>query len=141
MSCSDSEYYKVLFDNVNQLKAGDEIIINGQGAGQIKELRIVEENKVLATIWIGRNIKLTQGTTFEIQSNVYGVRHLEIKLSTSKELINPEDIQHGSVQSPVMTDAREFTQEEIDSLITRNPAFQILDTVLNTLRRKNKSAE
>src|SRR5262245_34144334 len=29
MSCSDSEYYKVQFDNVDRLAEGDKVILNG----------------------------------------------------------------------------------------------------------------
>ena len=136
IGCSDSEYYKVQFDNVDRLKTGDDIIINGLVVGQVKDLIIDEQNKVLATIWIGRNIKLTKGTTFAIQSDIFGLRHLEIKLSDSKELINPKDIQKGFIQPPDTTGFRVLTPAERDSLVTHDPIYRLADTVMTILRNK-----
>lgn len=135
-ACSDSEYYKVQFDNVDRLTSGDKVFIRGLEVGEIKDLAIDDEKKVLATVWVGRNIKLTKGSTFAIHSDIFGTRHLEINLSENQELMNPDEIQKGYVQPPDTTGFRKLTKEEKDSLVKNDPVYRLADTVLHILRKR-----
>ena len=118
ISCSGSEYYKVQFDNVDRLTEGDKVILKGLEIGQVKDLKIDDENKVLATIWVGRNVKVTKGSTFTIHSELFGTRYVEIDLADEMELMNPDEIQMGIMQLlPDTTDQLRLTKEERDTLV------------------------
>ncbi len=133
MSCSDSEYYKVKFENVDRLASGDKVFINGLEVGQVKELILDDDKKILATIWIGQNIKLTTGSTFTIHSDVFGTKHIEIDLSDKKELMNPGEIQEGYIQSYDTTGLRKISKQEYDSLVKIDPNYKLADSLFKTL--------
>lgn len=135
IGCSDSAYYKVQFDDVDRLTAGNKVFIKGLEVGEVKDLIIDDEKKVLATIWIGRNIKLTKGSTFTIHSTGFGERHIEIGLSDNNELINEDEIQKGHIQTP--PDFRHLTKEQKDSLIMNDPAYSLAETFIQMLRKPN----
>lgn len=117
-SCSDYEYYKVQFENVDRLTEGDKVILKGLEIGQVKDLKIDNEKKVLATIQVGRNVKVTKGSTFTIRSQLLGTRYIEISLADEKELMNSDEIQIGITQLlPDTTDQLKLTREERDSLV------------------------
>lgn len=140
ISCSDSEYYKVQFDNVDQLTEGDKVILKGLEVGEVKDFELDNEKKVLATISIGRNIKLTKGSTFTIRSG-FAERHIEIELADNQELMNTEEIQIGYVQLPDTTSFRKLTVEQRDSLIKHDPIYRLADTVMTILRRTKDSTK
>ena len=135
-SCSDSEYYEVQFENVDRLTEGDKVIVKGLEIGQVKDLQIDDENKVLATIQVGRNVKVTKGSSFTIRSELLGTRYVDINLADEKELMNSNEIQKGITQlSPDTTDQLKLTRHEKDSLVKYfltpfiKPATQ--DTLIN----------
>jgi ABC-type transporter Mla subunit MlaD len=118
ISCTDSEYYKVQFENVDRLTEGDKVIFAGIEIGEVKDLQIDDDNKVLATIWVGRNVKVTKGSTFTVHSELFGTRYVEINLADEKELMNPDEIQRGLTQLlPDTTDQLQLTREERDTLV------------------------
>lgn len=135
VGCSDSEYYKVRFDNVDRLTTGDKVIIKGLEVGQVTDMTIDDEKKIIVTIGVGRNIKLTKGSTFTIHSDFLGTRHIEINPSDNEELISVEEIQEGYIQPPDTTGFRPLTVEEKDSLIKHDPVYRLADTVMHMLRK------
>jgi ABC-type transporter Mla subunit MlaD len=139
MGCSDSEYYKVRFDDVDYLKEGDAVILKGLEVGQVKGLKLESDYTILATIWVGRNIKLTKGSTFTIQSDIYGRRHVEIKPADTHDLMDTEEIQIGYLQPPDTTRMRTLTAAERDSLVKYDPMFKLADTVMTILRKSKLS--
>lgn len=141
ISCSDSEYYKVQFDNVDRLTEGDKVVLKGLEVGQVKDLKLDDEKKILATIRVGRNIKLSKGSTFTIHSDILGTRHIEIGLSDNKELMDTEEIHKGYVQPPDTTGRRYYTEQEKDSLIKHNPALKLADTLMTILRKSKDSTK
>jgi len=141
ISCSDSEYYKVQFDNVDRLTEGDKVIVKGMEVGQVKDLELDDDKKILATVWVGRNIKLTKGSTFTIHSDILGTRYIEIGLADNHELMNTEEIHKGYVQPPDTVGLRRYTAEERDSLIKHNPALKLADTLLTILRKSKDTTK
>jgi ABC-type transporter Mla subunit MlaD len=118
IGCSDSEYYKVQFENVDRLTEGDKVILKGLEIGQVKDLKIDDEMKVLATLQVARNVKVTKGSTFTIHSELLGTRYVEIDLADEKELMNSDEIQKGITQLlPDTTDQPKLTSQEKDSLM------------------------
>lgn len=141
ISCGDSEYYKVQFDNVNRLTEGDKVILKGLDIGEVKDLELDAEKKILATIWVGRNIKLTKGSTFTIHSEFLGMRHIEIGLADNSEFIDPDEIQIGDVAPPDTTGFRRYSAEDRDSLIKHHPIFKLADTLMTILRKPRDSTK
>jgi ABC-type transporter Mla subunit MlaD len=148
IGCSDSEYYKVQFENVDRLTTGDVVIIKGLEVGQVKALTLDNEKKVLATVWVGRDIKLTKGSTFMIRSEILGQRYIEITLSDNKELLDPNEIQRGYVEPLDTTRGRALSAQEYDSLVKNDPVYKLADTLFKTfvetkdrIDRKNKKTE
>ncbi|MEJ7643759.1 MAG: MCE family protein [Chryseolinea sp.] len=141
ISCSDSEYYKVQFDNVDRLTEGDKVILKGLEVGEVRDFELDDEKKVLATIWVGRNIKLKKGSTFTIHSGILGTRHIEIELADNQELMNTEEIQTGYVQPPDTTGFKQLTAEQRDSLVTHVPIYRLADTVMTILRKSRDSTK
>ena len=138
-SCSDSEYYKVQFDNVDRLTEGDKVILKGLEVGQVKNLELDDQKRILVTIWIGRNVKLTRGSTFTIHGDLWGTRHIEVALADNPELMDTEEVQKGAVQPPDKVGVRHYTAQERDSLIEHNSALKLADTLITILRKSRDS--
>ncbi|MFN9861910.1 MAG: MlaD family protein [Cyclobacteriaceae bacterium] len=132
--CTDNEQYKIQFEQVDWLKTGDRVTINGLDVGQVKNLKLDDEQKILATIEIGPNIKLTKGSTFTIHSDLLGAKHIEIDLSDSKELMNSKEIQKGTIQPLDRTEFKKLTPEQRDSLTKHDPVYRLADTVFQMLK-------
>jgi ABC-type transporter Mla subunit MlaD len=141
IGCSESEYYKVQFDNVDRLMEGDKVILKGLVVGQVSDLRLDDEKKVLATICVGRNIKLTKGSTFTIHSDFLGMRHVEINMADNQELMDTDEIQVGYVQPPDTTGIRHWTAEEKDSLVKHDPVYRLIDTLMMILRKSKDTTK
>lgn len=101
IDCSDSEYYKVQFEDVDRLTEGDKVILKGLEVGEVTGLRLDDKRKILATISVGRGIKVTKGSAFAIHDEFPGIRYIEIKLADSDEFIDPNEIQTGHRIRPV----------------------------------------
>lgn len=132
-SCSDSREYKIKFDDVERLGEGDKIFI--RGVGQVKDISVDENKKFLVTISITKDIKVTVGSKFILQSDVLGSQHLEIELADmNNELVKPGQLQMGEIRGRDTTGLRKLTQEECDSMIQANPGGQIADSIFKVLR-------
>ncbi|MGC3947591.1 MAG: MlaD family protein [Chryseolinea sp.] len=134
--CTDSEYYKVRFDDVAYLVKGDKVMLNDQEVGEVKNLVMDDEWKIVATIWVGRGIKLPKGSTFTIRSG-WGGRTVEIDRAGNAELMDPNEIQIGRLQRD---STKALNIAEFDSLLMHDPNFKFLDTILKvvvpTMREK-----
>jgi ABC-type transporter Mla subunit MlaD len=141
VGCSDSQYYKVRFDNVDRLTEGNKVFLKGLEVGEVTDFELDSDNKILATILVGRNIKLTKGSTFTIHSDILGARHIEIELADNHELMNIEEIQTGYVQPPDTTGFKKLTAEQRDSLVAHDPIYRLADTVMMILRKTKDSTK
>jgi ABC-type transporter Mla subunit MlaD len=141
IGCSDSEYYKVQFENVDRLSEGDKVLINGLEVGEVKHLELDSDKKILATLWVGRSIKLTKGSTFAIHSELLGGRHIEIGLADDNEPMDTEEIHLGYVQPPDTTGLRHLSKAERDSLAAHDPVYKLVDTLITILRKSKDSIE
>ena len=135
IGCSDSEYYKVQFDDVDRLTEGDKVFLKGLEVGEVKDLTLDENKKILATIWIGRNIKLTKGSTFTIHSDMLGLRRVEIDLADGEELMDTEETHAGYIQPPDTTRTITLTGAEKDSLLKH--VYNLADSLIFKLSKSN----
>lgn len=136
IGCSNTNYYQVQFDDVDWLKVGDKVIIKGLEVGEVNDLTIDQEQKVLAKIGVKENIFIPKGSTFKIISSLLGGRYVEIDLANSTDKMIETEIQHGYLQPPDTTGFRTLTAAEKDSLMRANPMIKLADTVLQIMRRK-----
>src|SRR5688572_1917607 len=96
-SCSDSREYKIKFDRVERLIAGEKIFIRGVYVGEVVDLKEKDE-EVLVTISIIKDIKVTEGSKFILQSDLFGFQHVEIELANlNHALIEPGELQLGEI--------------------------------------------
>jgi ABC-type transporter Mla subunit MlaD len=140
IGCAESEHYKIKFENVDRLTEGDKVFIKGLEVGEVTEITVGSDYKVLVTILVTRNIKLTKGSTFRIRPEFLGTRYVDIDLVDNPELINPDELQTGYVSPPDTTAPRKLTKEEIDGLVNHDPIFRLADTLM-TILRKHKDSE
>ena len=145
-SCSHSREYKIKFDHVDRLDEGDNIFIRGVYVGQVKDVTVDEDKKILVKISITKDIKVTAGSKFILQSNVLGFQHIEIELAdVHNELVESGQLQIGEIKPVDTTGFRKVTQEQYDSIIRANPGAEIADSILKVLRTvykdKKKSGE
>jgi phospholipid/cholesterol/gamma-HCH transport system substrate-binding protein len=144
-SCSHSREYKIKFDEVERLEAGEKIFIRGVYVGEVIGLEEKDKN-VLVTISITKDIKVTEGSKFVLQSDLFGSQHIEIELAnTNHRLIEPGQLQTGEIRPMDTTRLRKLTQEEYDSMLQANPGARLGDSLLKILRTvykdKKKSDE
>ena len=133
IGCNDSMYYKVCFYDVANLKKYDKIMLNGQEIGEVRDIVQDDECNNLATIWVGRHIKLTKGSKFTIKASQWRPTFVEIGPSDNSELMSTNEIHNGSL---VYAD-RVFqitSNEQLDSL-RRLPEYKLLDTILKVMQK------
>ena len=133
--------YKVQFDSVAQLTTGDVVILKGLEVGEVQDLRFNDEKKVLVTIRVGRDIKLTRGSTFTIYTDFLGSTHIEIDFVDSNVLMDTNEIQTGLAQPSDMPGFRRLTAEERDSLLKHDPVYRLTDTVKSALMESRDSTK
>jgi hypothetical protein len=145
-SCSDSREFKIKFDRVERLEEGDKIFMRGVYVGEVVDLTVDKDKKGQVTISITKDIKVTEGSKFILQSDFFGFQHVEVELAkTDNELLEPEQLQIGEIRPMDTTRLRKLTQEEYDSMLQANPGARLGDSLLKILRTvykdKKKSNE
>jgi hypothetical protein len=146
MSCSHSREYKIKFDRIERLQAGEKIFLRGVDVGKVVDLTEDKDKKALVTISITKDIKVTEGSKFILQSDFFGFQHVEIELANiDNKLLEPEQLQIGEIRPMDTTRLRKLTQEEYDSMLQANPGARLGDSLLKILRTvykdKKKSDE
>ena len=133
-SCSDSTEYKIKFDDIGRLNEDDKILIKGVHVGQVKDIVVDEDEKMLVTISITKDIQVTEGSKFILQSELLGSQYIEVELADiNNELVKLEQLQQGEIRPMDTTGLRKITLEEYDSLMQSNPGAIIFDSILKGL--------
>ena len=145
-SCSDSREYKIKFDRIERLHAGEKILLRGVDVGRVVDFTVDKDKKGLVTIAISKDIKVTEGSKFILQSDFFGFQHVEIELADiNHTLIEPGQLQKGELRPMDTTRLRKLTQEEYDSMLEASPGARLGDSLLQILRTvykvKKKSDE
>lgn len=134
-SCSDSRVYKIKFDDVGRLGEGDKVFIRGVHVGQVEDLTVGENEKMMVAISITKDIKVTEGSKFILQLELARSQHIEIELGDmNNDLINPGHLQVGEVRPVDTTGFRKLTKAEYDSIIQANPAAKLADSIQKIFR-------
>ena len=139
-SCSDSTDYKIKFDDIGRLDEGDKILIRGAHVGQVTDIVVDEDEKMLVTISITKNITVTEESKFILQSELLGSQYIEIELADiNNELVELEQLQMGEIKPMDTTGLRKITLEEYDSMMQSNPGAKIFDSILKGLSPAHKN--
>jgi hypothetical protein len=134
IGCSDSDYYKVEFENVDKLMPGDKVLIKGFEVGRVNDLKLKEDySGVIVTISVRQNIKLKKGSTFTLHSDLLGTKHIAIDSADSGQLLNSDDIQKGYIQPIDLVGGRKISKQEYDSLVKFDPNFKLADSLFMIL--------
>lgn len=133
--CSDSKEYKIKFDHVDRLSEGDKIFIRGMNVGNVKHFEILDNNKIVVTISITKDIKVTTGSKFVLHSSVTGFQYIEIELAAlDNGFVDRNQMLTGETKPMDSTGYRRLTQEELDSILKTIPQGQLVDSVMRLLK-------
>lgn len=98
--------YRILFDDVMGLRAGDDVTIKGMSVGKVKEL-VLKLEGVHVTISLRERQRLRDDCRFiVVPTSVLGGRYLQIEPGTpGAPLLPPQDLYHGESPSDVFKEA------------------------------------
>ena len=103
---AENFYYRIVFQDVMGLRAGDDVTIKGLSVGKIKELSLHEDG-VHVVCSVRTKLRLKQDCTFVIvPSSVLGGKYLQIDPGspTAREL-PPQDLYQGQTPSDAFKEA------------------------------------
>ena len=134
LGCSDSKEYKIKFDNVDWLKVSDPVLFKGLVVGEVRKMKVDVEAKILVTIDLHENFKITKPSRFIIKPELIGGKYIDIELADSRELMDEKEIQIGQVQPYDTTRVTWLTKSQYDSIIKIYPGAKIADSIIKVLR-------
>lgn len=88
---SNTNKYQVIYDNIDGLTASNPIRINGLAVGRVKGIQILQDqrNKLLVTLEISKDIRVTQGTkAFLADDGLLGGKMIQLAINPSKPLLD-----------------------------------------------------
>ena len=88
LGCSNSKDFKIKFGNVDWLKTGDKVLCKGLVVGEVKKLTVDEGKKILASVTVDNDLKITKDSRFIIKSELMGAKYIDIELADNKDLLN-----------------------------------------------------
>lgn len=121
---SDNSYY-VRFGDVSGLSATSPVYANGYKVGVVERIDYNYErpDDIIAVVGITKDMRLPEGTTAEISSDLLGNVKLELHLGATSARLAPGDTISGAQQLGVMTKAAEMIPQ-IESMLPK------LDSIL-----------
>lgn len=89
---SSSKYYAV-YNNVDKLTNSNQIFLNGFSVGRVGDIQIMQENgnRVLVTLEIDSEIKLTDSTTAILTGDFLGNKSILLQNVTGSRILQPGD--------------------------------------------------
>lgn len=88
---SNTHKYQVIYDNIDGLTASNPIRINGLVVGRVKGIEMLQDqrNKLLVTVEINKDIRITQGTkAFLADDGLLGGKMIQLNVDPSKPLLD-----------------------------------------------------
>lgn len=87
---STTNQYQVVYDNIDGLTASNPIQINGLSVGRVKSIEILQDrnNKLLVTLELNKNIRVTQGTrAFLADDGLLGGKLIQLTINPNKPVL------------------------------------------------------
>ncbi|MBK5278645.1 MAG: MCE family protein, partial [Bacteroidia bacterium] len=118
--------YYVIYDNIDQLAAGNPVLVNGFAVGQVSKIKILQnkQNRVLVEIDIDSEVKLGDSTKAILDSDFLGSKSILLSIGTVTTPKSKND-----------TILAEVAKGIIDRL--SESATPVADNVQTTLRKFN----
>src|SRR5690606_37466031 len=90
---SSSEKYYAIYNNVDRLTNSNQIFLNGFSVGRVGEIKILQENgnRVLVTLEIDSDIRLTDSTTAILTGDFLGNKSILLQNVTGSRYLQPGD--------------------------------------------------
>ena len=119
---SSVNQYQVVYDNVDGLTASNPIQINGLAVGRVKSIKILQDqnNKLLVTLDLNKDIRVTQGTkAFLADDGLLGGKLIQLNIDPRKPVLESGSMLVAAKESGLSALIREKTLpvlNNVDSL-------------------------
>ncbi len=119
---SSMHKYQVVYDNIDGLTASNPIRINGLSVGRVKSIEILQNqnNKLLVTLELNKDIRITQGTkAFLADDGLLGGKMIQLTINPSRPLLDDGGMLVAAKESGLSALIREKTLpvlNNVDSL-------------------------
>ena len=124
-----SNTYVAKFDHTEGLVVNAPVTVNGFKVGQVRSLNYdFNSNKVAATVFLDKNMKLPKGTVIELDMALLGTASLVINLGNESGYYKPGDEVPTSIKTGIM-DAVGSSVPSIQNMIPK------LDSILVNINR------
>jgi phospholipid/cholesterol/gamma-HCH transport system substrate-binding protein len=87
---SSTNKYQVVYDNIDGLTASNPVRINGLSVGRVKSIEILQDqnNKLLVTLDLNKDIRVTQGTkAYLADDGLLGGKMIQLTINPGKPLL------------------------------------------------------
>ena len=118
--------YFVIYDNIDQLAAGNPVLVNGYAVGQVSRIKILQnkQNKVLVELNIDSDVALGDSTKAILDSDFLGGKSILLSIGKVKKRRLPNDTIHAEVAKGMFD-------------VLSETATPVADNVQITLRKFN----
>lgn len=145
---SSSNKYQVIYDNIDGLIASNPVRINGLSVGRVKSIEILQEqnNKLLVTLDLNKNIRVTKGTEAILADDgLLGGKEIQLNIKTGAPLLPEGGMLVATKESGLSALIREKTLpvlNNVDSLTYQlNRVVAQFDQTGNVLKQTLRSAD
>lgn len=141
ISCNKTYEVDIQFDNVNGVRNGTPVEIDGFKVGQVNNIYINENNAVITTVEIDKEINLYTDAIFRINSDLIGDKTITLITGDSGPLLDHDNIIIGiSEEKIINTDSTGLQIGGfLKSIFKKDNTKQ--DSILIELRRLNENLE
>ncbi len=118
--------YYAIYDNIDQLAAGNPVLVNGYAVGQVSKIKIMQnkQNKVLVELNIDSDVKLGDSTKAILDSDFLGSKSILLSIGKVTKPKSPNDTIHAEVAKGMFD-------------VISETATPVADNVQITLRKFN----
>ncbi len=98
LGCRDSKTIRIQFDSAEKVRAGDIVVLQNAKIGGVKSVKINKDESAVVVIVLDRPTELPQGTDFILSYDIFGTPFISIEPASDQRLIDPKEIQKGTVK-------------------------------------------
>lgn len=131
--------YIIEFDQVDHLRAGNSVILNGMEVGEVTDINLGENHEVLVTVQIDNEVSIPMDSKFILSSDFLGNKSIQIEPGTRSENLNPGSHIMGTHAKTNMDTSTSPLTKIITGIFNNKSTKQ--DSILIELRRLNENLE
>src|SRR5690606_39628379 len=125
---SSSRKYYAVYNNVDKLTNSNQIFLNGFSVGRVGDIQIMQENgnRVLVTLEIDSEIKLTDSTTAILTGDFLGNKSILLQNVTGSRILEPGDTLRSNLDRGITDILAESAVPVADNLQVTLRKFNVL---------------